>query len=124
MGKPFSRARLITPRSKLMGRSIGSDILSGQKFDGSTGQIYIETTVRIQKGDDQAWASDNSEGKSFMRHSSTTTYPSTRSLQEVAIQSVVENIADITLDVVEGLPARLLILIWEAVCARYDTNSA
>lgn len=118
-------------------------------FDESTGQVYSETTASIPLWDDRNWArgtrivkganyrndeeydhyvaSHGTEGLPAyqkhldrLRNSRIKGFEGARSLQDVAIECILENISDITLEGIECLPISILRRLWHAVTTRSD----
>jgi hypothetical protein len=127
-----------------------SNITRWNKFDNSTGQIYLETTAAIRTSDDLSWARDSQllktadyrddqdyddyfkslggGGKDLGKHqkqldglknSRVRNLKGARSLQDAAIECVLQNISDITLDGIECLPLPIVRRIWHAVNKRF-----
>ena len=118
------------------------------KFDESTGQIYLETIAAIQTSDDLSWARDCrlvkpaeyrndqdyydyverlEEGADLERYqmrldglknARVRGFKGARSLQDTAIECVLQNISDITLEGIECLPLPIVRRIWLAVNRR------
>lgn len=113
------------------------------KFDESTGQMYSEITAAIQSTDDGNWHSqainltDDScaEARSWQNSPSTradrrahqqslncvnSAGRGTRSLQESAMECILKNISDVTLEVLKYLPSVILKRIWQTLISRYS----
>lgn len=120
------------------------------KYDDSTGQVYSESTTAIQTSDDSNWTSqtrlvvgpeyrDEDEAHNFVPtneiESSIGAYhyhidglkntrirglKGPRSLQDSAIECIIQNISDCTLEGIACLPPSLVRRIWHAVSKRYS----
>ena len=123
-----------------------------QKFDANSGQIYNETTIAIQLGDDRGWdrtgrvvvgpsyrgieeyevylnnwrenkaERDLGEYKNYLdgvKNSKIRGGRGSRSLQDGAIECILQNISDITLEGIECLPVHIVRRVWHAVNKRY-----
>lgn len=120
------------------------------KYDESTGQVYSETTATIPTWDDRDWARDSQivKGARYrndeeyneyvrlrngteglqkyqqrldgLRNSRIRGIEGARSLQDAAIECVLENISDITIEGIECLPNSILRRLWHAVTTRLD----
>jgi hypothetical protein len=113
------------------------------KFDETTGQVYLETTVAIQTSDDRDWARDcrivrgtdclddedcgeYSSGLAagrklgHLKDSRIRGSKGARSLQDAAFECILENISDITVEGIECLPLAVIRRLWHAVDKRSD----
>jgi hypothetical protein len=118
------------------------------KFDESTGQMYLETTAAIRTSDDLSWARDcrlvktadyrdDQEYNDFerleegradleryqmrldgLKNARVRGFKGARLLQDAAIECVLRNISDITLEGIECLPLPIVRRIWLAVNRR------
>lgn len=128
------------------GRSAGTRWNSAkyEAYDKTTGQVYLEHTVALQTSDDRNWARDCRpvEGPDFweahvrasnagskvqeeyqkrldgLKNSNVISSRGARSLQDAAIECVLENLSDITLEGIECLPIPIVQRIWRAVNKR------
>ncbi|CZR57544.1 uncharacterized protein PAC_07433 [Phialocephala subalpina] len=85
------------------------------KFDDQTGQMFTETTVAMPAQSDINWpyrtglaASPISAGRR----------KGARSLVAIALETIMQNVTNLTFDVLEPLPRRLLQQVWEQVRQR------
>jgi hypothetical protein len=100
------------------------------KFDKSTGQVYTETTAAIQCSDDRNWTQNGYEQFSLMNELKLGSYVHNirscakakagnereiRSLKDIAMQCLVKNISDVTLELIRSIPSKLRLQVWEAV---------
>jgi hypothetical protein len=83
-------------------------------FDKFTGQVYIETTAPIQSSGDQGWpwrrpaaVRDFSRSKRSQELQGGC-FRGAKSLQDAAIECVMENISGLTLEAVECLPTKIV----------------
>lgn len=88
---------------------------NNHKFDDQTGQMFTETTVVMPAQSDINWP--------YRTDLVALPIPAkrrrgTRSLVAVALETVVRNVSDLTVDVLESVPRRLLQQVWEQVKQR------
>ncbi|EKD14216.1 CBS domain-containing protein [Drepanopeziza brunnea f. sp. 'multigermtubi' MB_m1] len=91
------------------------------KFDEGSGQMFTETFVRAQSSADRNWSrllrprsiitSDAQNNKRRIRGS--------RALRDLAIDSIVENLGDLTFEWIQELPKHLKLRIWALARERY-----
>ncbi|KAF8866211.1 hypothetical protein BDZ45DRAFT_735500 [Acephala macrosclerotiorum] len=85
------------------------------KFDDQTGQMFTETTVAMPAQSDINWP--YRAGLAALPISAERRR-GTRSLVAVALETIVRNVTDLTVDVLEPLPGRLLQQVWEQIKQR------
>ena len=103
----------------------------GDKYDESSGQVYRETYVSIPSGNDQDWARRRHvvreqhekdhlgyEPAYGAHHPRPRASKGVRSLRDIAIDSALDNVANITLEYLESLPSALADRIWSGVNQR------
>lgn len=115
----------------------------GHKFDESTGQVFIERTARVISSNDQywtnrtrlvygrnekeelkeeevarAWDNQRSERNGGHIHSQSRVRVGARSLQSIALESVIQNISELAPCSCIYLPVTLVKRIWDAVRKR------
>lgn len=109
-------------------------VQDGHKFDEATGQVYTETIVSISSGDDRNWTRNRRVvreryEKDFVGYeeppndTNTGASKGARSLQDIAVESILRNLSDITLEHLECLPSQLLDRIWFEVNKRLVLSS-
>lgn len=121
----------------------------GHRLDEITGQVYIERTARVMSSNDQYWTrrtrlvygrnekeeiKEEEAARAWRigrpgRHGGHDHVPSqlrvrvgTRSLQSIALESVIQNIPDLTADSCAYLPSTLVKRIWDVVRKRLVTD--
>lgn len=110
----LTRHRLLPGRSR---REQSRPILtvSNEHFDESSGLVYSETSVPAQTAADRNWAWQLKPRSSYSyRRLTSTTAPvrGSRPLLDYAIESILENITDLTLEGLECLPTKMVAKIW------------
>ena len=122
--------RLLRPRPNQ--RALSGSHNQGQwqtsKFDKSTGQVYTETTAAIQCSDDRNWTQEkysqvyitNEFGladhlRMFRFDAIASRKGKKRTLRDIAIQCLVRNISDATLELINSLPSEIRRQVWDAV---------
>jgi len=144
MRQLFRRSyRLNNSRSEPQPRRSGN-----QRFDETTGQIYTEVTTAIRSSDDRDWdrnsrlvagpayrsiedceenakswkqPGDLDEYHAYMdnvKNSKVRGLKGSRSLLDAAIECILQNISDITLEGIECLPLQIVRQLWHAVNKR------
>jgi len=97
-----------------------SGLNSHHKYNESTGQVYSERIYAIQSSDDRYWAYD---GRLAVRKRERG-FLGSRSLQDAAIECILQNITDITLEAIERLPIHVVQRIWDEAKKRLVRSSA
>ncbi|KAI1003199.1 hypothetical protein K3495_g5007 [Podosphaera aphanis] len=96
------------------------------RFDKTTGQVYTETTVPVQGGDDMPWEyraiklssiTNNSLTKKHKQNSKESCY-GTQSLLLTAVETILANVSDLTLQLLELLPLSTVELLWNMLIKR------
>ncbi|KAJ5046400.1 uncharacterized protein L3040_003644 [Drepanopeziza brunnea f. sp. 'multigermtubi'] len=91
------------------------------KFDEGSGQMFTETFVRAQSSADRNWSC-------LLRPRSNITFDAqnnkrrirgSRALRDLAIDSIVENLGDLTFEWIQELPKHLKLRIWALARERY-----
>jgi hypothetical protein len=142
-----TRRRLLLTRNRSAAstQKQGYTLGSHHKYDESTGQVYTESTVSIQNSDDQFWTRqtrvvvgpdyrDSDDGTNLRQAgSSLAAYQDyldevkntrvrgrkgARSLQDCAVDCILNNISDVTYEGIACLPDTLVRRIWHAVNKR------
>lgn len=95
---------------------MASDVMpmpsNNHKFDDQTGQMFTEVTVAIPSQSDINWP--YSVGLVALPRS-TERRKGTQSLVAIALETIMHNITNLTIDVLEPLPGRLVQQIWEQI---------
>lgn len=116
---------------------------AGHKFDSTTGQVFTERTASVTSSNDQNWTRrtrlvyGRNEADEFKQTEKARAWENkrlarngglqnsvlkprggTRSLQSIALESVVQNISDVTADSFVYLPVTLVKRIWDVVRKR------
>ena len=116
--------RLLRPQKNQTARRAEAHSHQNFKFDKSTGQVYTETTSAIQCSDDRNWTQEKYHQHDiarmfgvdyYPRDASVSTQGGTRTLKDIAIQCLVQNISDVTLELISSLPLLLRREVWGAV---------
>lgn len=122
--------RLLRPQTNL--RALPEGHIQSQwqtsKFDKSTGQVYTETTAAIQCSDDRNWTQEKYSQAyitdefglanhlwEFRRDATASRKGKSRTLKDIAIQCIVRNISDATLELINCLPSELRRQVWDAL---------
>jgi hypothetical protein len=133
---PLKHRLLLAQRSKPQPLDLPT-ARDGQKFDEATGQVYTETIVAIASENDLNWTEKRCQTreryeKDFVgyqeslgraRDSSPGASKGARSLQDMAIESILGNIHRIDLDYLGTLPSSLLDRVWFEVNRRSVLSS-
>jgi hypothetical protein len=132
---PLKR-RLLPPRSS-NSQPADLPVKFGDKYDEASGQVYRETYVSIPSGNDQDWARKRHvvreqhekdhlgyEPAYGTEHPKTKASKGGRSLQDIVMDTVLDNIANITLEYLESLPSVLVDRIWSEVNQRSVSTNA
>jgi len=128
---PLKRRLLLGQRSKSQPLDLPS-VGHGQKFDEATGQVYIETIVSIPSGDHLNWTQQRCQTreryeKDFVGYQepldgaqdpNVGSLKGARSLQDMAIETILGNIHRIDLEYLETLPSSILDRVWFEVNRR------
>lgn len=96
------------------------------KFDESTGQVYTESTTAIQRSDDRNWTqwhqkiavptcNDADYTRGEVDPGQTPNSRGAQSLQASAIRCILQNLSDLTVELLESLPIHLIRRIWDGV---------
>jgi hypothetical protein len=132
---PLKRRLLLAQRpSKSQLVDLPPVVKDGHKFDEATGQVYIETILSIPSGDDRNWTRNRRVvreryEKDFVGYeeplngTNMEASKGARSLQDIAIECILQNISDITSEHLEYLPSQLLDRIWYEVNRRLVLSS-
>lgn len=94
---------------------------ANQRFDDQTGQIYTETTVDATRPSDFNWShqTDISRGKEPpQRTRPLRNLSGSRSLVDIALESILQNTHNLSVGVLQDVPPVLLSKIWAQVQAR------
>lgn len=97
----------------------------GDKFDEASGQVYRETYIAIPNGSDQDWARNRHQVREKDEESHigypgvpATKLPSTRaskgvqSLYDIAMVTILDNMADLDFEILQALPTSVVDRIW------------
>jgi hypothetical protein len=126
---PLNRRLLPAPSSSRPQRA-SLPVKYGDKYDEASGQVYTETYISIPSGSDQDWARmglvvrDQHEKKNFGYESAHAASPGiiaskgSRSLQDIAMDTALDNLANITIEYLEALPTSLVNRMWRVANER------
>ncbi|KAK0101547.1 hypothetical protein ONS95_006714 [Cadophora gregata] len=88
------------------------------KFDESSGQMYTETTISTRSSEARNWTRPHRMSLKSIKHQPRPR-KGTRSLVDAAIETILENLVDVTFEGVDCLPKKLVLRIWILASERY-----
>ncbi|PVH76033.1 hypothetical protein DL98DRAFT_518262 [Cadophora sp. DSE1049] len=116
---PLSRHRLLLSRSRHDFDRVPVASPAGHlKFDESSGQMYTETTISTQSNEERDWTRPHRMSLKSVKHQPRP-QKGTRSLVDSAIETILENLIDLTFEGVDCLPKKLVLRIWILASERY-----
>ncbi|KAH7395674.1 hypothetical protein BKA64DRAFT_64684 [Cadophora sp. MPI-SDFR-AT-0126] len=116
---PRSKHRLLLSRSRQdIGRHPVVSSAGHVKFDESSGQMYSETTISTQSNEERDWTRPHRMSVKSVKHQ-LRSQNGTRSLVNSAVETILENLTDLTFEGIDCLPKRLVLRIWILASERY-----
>ena len=114
MNRQQPRHRLIARRDR-SAQNYG--LRADHRYDESTGQVYAESLFKIQSsGGDQNWTRQAS--LAIRDDENAEIGRGARSLRDCTVQCILENISDVTYEVIACIPSTLIRQLWYVVNKR------
>ncbi len=115
---PLSSRRLLLSRSRHDFDRAPVALPAGHlKFDESSGQMYTETTVSTQSREERDWTRSHHMILKSAKHQPRP-QNGTRSLVDSAVETILKNLLDLTLEGVDCLPKTMVLRVWNLASER------
>ncbi|KAG4436627.1 hypothetical protein IFR05_007885 [Cadophora sp. M221] len=117
---PLSKHKLLLRRSCYDHEQVSSALPAAYfKVDASSGQMYTEKTISTVSSEERNWARPRRMSRKSTGITYTQPLKGVRSLQNAAIETIIENMMDLTFEGVDCLPRKMVLRIWDLANERY-----
>ncbi|KAH6721409.1 hypothetical protein BKA61DRAFT_567997 [Leptodontidium sp. MPI-SDFR-AT-0119] len=116
----LSKHKLLLRRSRYDHEQVSSALPAGHfKVDASSGQMFTEKTISTVSSEERNWTRPRRVSRKSTGITQTQPIKGVRSLQNAAIETIIENMMDLTFEGVDCLPRKLVLRIWDLANERY-----